>query len=127
MPAKQDTMPSLALTCGIGSLLFMMFGGSVLFGSLGIMFALLSRRGQMDRRAIIGLGLSVAGLVLYALMVAAAVYMLMATGTMARIMADLQSIDMNSVNAASDIMAVVQKNLMIMYDMMMSQVTGGSL
>ena len=121
MPAKQDNMPGIALAFGIGAFLFMMFGITPLFASMGIIFGLLSRREVTDKRAVIGLFLSTASLVVYCLIIAAAIYILLATGTMAQILEEISALDPGSVNAPVDAMAIIQRNLLELYNSMLSQ------
>ena len=66
-------MVTAALVMGILSLLLTCCGLSYVFGALGIIFALLSRKnGPMDPQAKIGMGLSIAGSVLGIVIIAVA-------------------------------------------------------
>jgi len=127
MPARQNPMPTLALVFGIGALLSMMFGGTVLFGSMSIVFALLSRTDKMETKAAVGFGLALFALIVYALIIGTAMYMLVATGTWDRILTEVQSIDMGSANATSDLMAIIQKEILAMYQSMMNSPSMGGL
>ena len=125
MPAKQNPMPTLALVFGIGALLSMMFGGTVLFGSMGIVFALLSRTDKMETKARVGCGLSLLAIVIYALIVGTAMYMLMASGAWDRILAAASELDLSSANAPGDLMAIIQKEILAMYETMMNRAAMG--
>ena len=127
MPAKQNPMPTLALIFGIGALLAMMFGGTVIFGSMSIVFALLSRTDKMETKAAVGFGLALFALIVYALIIGTAMYMLVVTGTWARIIAEVQTIDMGSANATSDLMAIIQREILAMYQSMMNSPSMGGL
>lgn len=62
---KANSMAVASLTMGILSLVFTITGMSLPFAALGIMFALLSRREKnMPTQSKVGIGLSVAGLIL---------------------------------------------------------------
>ena len=115
MPAKQDSLPTMSVAFGIGAFITMMFGGTPLLASLGITFALLSRREKTETRAIVGLIFSIAALVIYILIIAAAAYILIVSGTMAKIIEEINQVNANSVNAAGDIMTIIQRNLLELY------------
>jgi len=115
MTAKSDSLPALSIAFGIGAFITMMFGGTPLLASLGIIFALLSRREKMETKAVVGLIFSAAALVIYVLILAATAYILIATGTMAKIIEEINQVNANSVNAAGDIMTIIQRNLLELY------------
>ena len=61
-PTKSNGFSVTALIMGICSLVFVCCGGGLVLGSLGIIFALLSRGSEsMDTQAKVGLGLSIGG------------------------------------------------------------------
>lgn len=110
-------MSKAALICGLLSLVCLLFNylGVVLFGSLGVLFALLSRRSKMSRQARTGMTLSIAGLILFGAVTAFSFYTLKSTGVWDYMMKEIREMDPNDPYAAGhlqqDILSELQKRL----------------
>ena len=130
---KGDAMALMALLCGSAALLSFMFGGSLLMGSLGIVFALLSRTDRMTSQARAGFIMSLVSLFFYILCVAVVFYTLSATGLLDGLIRDILAVDPASPNAYNDIFSVLQQYLTQLYGMITAPagpagaLTGGGL
>ena len=102
-PNDGALMASFSLTLGILSLVTLLFGGSILCASLGLIMAFLSRRDTMLPQARSGAVLSVISLILTAVFITVFVYMLLKTGTWDKILTDIASVDLDSANAIGGI------------------------
>lgn len=122
-----DGMTKLSLACGIASFVFMMVGGSLVFGSLGIVFSLLARTEKMPSQAKAGLFLSVFSLAVYLICLIAVFYILSVTGTLDTIMTELSRIDMSSVNAYADAVTIIEDHIIALYNSLLGQVASGTM
>ena len=61
-PQESNAFALTSLILGICSLVFICFGGGIVLGALGIIFAIVSRAPQMNTQAKVGLGLSIGSL-----------------------------------------------------------------
>lgn len=113
MPDSPDSsgMALSSMMFGIASLIFVFFGGSLLFGSLGLIMALLSRREHLSKMARIGAILSSLGMALTVLFIGVFMSILVKTGTMDKIIRDVEAIDASSANAPGDMVDVISGDI----------------
>ena len=107
------SMSKAAMICGFLSLVCVIFNvfGSLVFGSLGLLFAFLSKRSKMSRQARLGARLSVIGLVLFAGLMAFSAYTLISTGVWDRMMEAIREMDPNDPDAVGQIQQDVIRDL----------------
>ena len=96
-------MSKAAFVFGIASLVSILFNGSLFFGSLGILFALLSRKNKFSRQARIGLWMSVAGVTTFLLMLIISISILVSTGAWNKMMDIVKNQDPNQPVSVSEI------------------------
>ena len=96
-------MSKAAFVFGIASLISIFFNGSLFFGSLGILFAFLSRKNKFSRQARIGLWMSVAGVTTFLLMLIISISILVSTGAWNKMMDIVRNQDPNQPVSVSEI------------------------
>ena len=96
-------MSKAAFVFGIASLISIFFNGSLFFGSLGILFAFLSRKNKFSRQARIGLWMSVAGVTTFLLMLIISISILVSTGAWNKMMDIVKNQDPNQPVSVSEI------------------------
>ena len=96
-------MSKAAFVFGIASLVSILFNGSLFFGSLGILFAFLSRKNKFSRQARIGLWMSVAGVTTFLLMLIISISILVSTGAWNKMMDIVKNQDPNQPVSVSEI------------------------
>lgn len=109
---NNNVQANMALFLGIASILLFMTGMSPVVGSMGVICALLSRTPVMTGRAKLGMLLSIVSTLIFILIMGIFFYILFTTGTWQQIINDLATVDPNSANAPSDIMNIIQQNIM---------------
>ncbi|MBQ0058453.1 MAG: hypothetical protein KBS83_00620 [Lachnospiraceae bacterium] len=92
-----------------------MTGMSPVVGSMGVICALLSRTPVMTGRAKLGMLLSIVSSLVFILIMGIFFYILFTTGTWQQIIHDLANVDPNSANAPSDVMNIIQQNIINLY------------
>jgi hypothetical protein len=96
-------MSKAAFVFGIASLISIFFNGSLFFGSLGILFAFLSRKNKFSRQARIGLWMSVVGVTTFLLMLIISISILVSTGAWNKMMDIVRNQDPNQPVSVSEI------------------------
>lgn len=105
---SMNGMSKAAFACGILSLLSLMFGFSLFFGALGVLFACLSKKGKFGRQARIALWMSAAGIFAFVISLAVSLHMLVANGIWVRMVDRVRQMDLSDPNAA----AVLEQELL---------------
>ena len=107
---RKNAMAFAAIICGIISVLPVCFSMlSFICGSLGIIFALLSRKDEpLGNHAKLGLILSAAGLLICIVMTAVLIYSLYTSGMFDKTQEIYNSIDWTSENAMADFYSQLQ-------------------
>ena len=92
---RMNGMSKAAFACGIASLFTIFIGGSWFFGSLGILFAFLSRGKKFSRQAKLSLWMSAAGLGAFLIALLLSVFMLISSGLWDTMMQKMQGTDLS--------------------------------
>ncbi|MDO4619651.1 MAG: DUF4190 domain-containing protein [Lachnospiraceae bacterium] len=113
---SSNGMSRASMICGIISVVTMFFGGTFVFGILGILFALLSRKKKFSRQARFGLGLSAGTLAIFAVMMTMTVSMLVSNGSWKRIVRAAGQVDLSNAESVSAFEMLVYNELLRGYN-----------
>jgi len=123
-PYARNAMAIASFSCGVAGMFVICFGGSPILGALGIIFALLSRTDRLSPPAKIGLGLSIAGLILCTVSIVLSLFVLSSTGTLDKIVKEAESIDWSDQYAVQDFSYDIQDDIIQMLQDKMNQLPG---
>lgn len=112
---RPDIMSRMALIFGILAIVTILMGGSFFFGSLGIIFALLSRTDRMDQKAGIGFGLSLTSMTIFVLMILVSLQVLHAAGILGKTIDGIQRLDVTDSAAVAEFQDDLAKDLFDYY------------